>query len=246
MKTSIIITNYNYGRYVARAIRSCLDQTEPVEIIVVDDASTDDSVTVIKAFSPYIKHVQLLDNVGIAKCRNAGITEATGQYVMFLDADDCIHRDTARILGLYLDFNTFVDAVESDHFIVDEGLRVLDRRSPLTTPIACGVMYRTEVFKKIGGYNKVDREDIDFRTRFIKHEMSIAYIDIPLYRYRYHGKNAILTKPVKKKQSQISVDGLNHIDCPKGQWSMNSNFWQDDDGVWRVHNITYGEYSGRK
>jgi glycosyltransferase involved in cell wall biosynthesis len=88
---SIIIDNYNYGRYLADAIASALGQTYPrTEVIVVDDGSTDDSWEVIARFPDQVKPV-LKENGGQASAFNAGFDRSRGDVVLFLDADDMVH-----------------------------------------------------------------------------------------------------------------------------------------------------------
>jgi hypothetical protein len=91
---SVIINNYNYGRYVGTAIQSALQQTyERVEVIVVDDGSSDSSRDVISAFGETIK-VILKDNGGQASAINAGVAIAGGDFIMLLDSDDYLFPET--------------------------------------------------------------------------------------------------------------------------------------------------------
>jgi len=96
MRTSVIITNYNYADYVCEAIESALDQTQtPDEIIVVDDGSTDDSVTRIEAAysgNPTVKLIQK-KNGGHITAFNTGVEQATGDILFFLDADDYYSKE---------------------------------------------------------------------------------------------------------------------------------------------------------
>lgn len=85
---SIVITNYNYGNYLGACIGSALRQTRPaLEIIVVDDGSTDGSMEVLEEFGSHI-HVIGKSNGGQASAFNAGFAAARGDLVYFLDADD--------------------------------------------------------------------------------------------------------------------------------------------------------------
>ena len=85
---SIVIPVYNCERYLAEAIESVLAQTyQPIEIIVIDDGSTDKSARVAKKFSPPVKYCYQ-PNSGLGAARNCGIRLAKGDYVAFLDADD--------------------------------------------------------------------------------------------------------------------------------------------------------------
>jgi glycosyltransferase involved in cell wall biosynthesis len=93
---SIIITNYNYARYLSAAIESALDQTWPdTEVIVVDDGSTDGSREVIHGFADRIVTV-FKDNGGQGSAFNAGVERSGGDVVIFLDADDFLGRDAVE------------------------------------------------------------------------------------------------------------------------------------------------------
>lgn len=88
MTISVVIPSYGQVKYLEGAIRSVLSQTlTPHEVIVVDDGSTDGSLDVAKKYTPRIKVIRQI-NKGLAAARNAGIMNATGEYVFFLDADD--------------------------------------------------------------------------------------------------------------------------------------------------------------
>jgi len=85
---SVIINNYNYGAYLARAVQSALDQTDVrAEVIVVDDGSGDDSRAVIESFGDQIIAV-FQSNAGQAAAINTGVRHSNGEILCFLDADD--------------------------------------------------------------------------------------------------------------------------------------------------------------
>ncbi|NQY97384.1 MAG: glycosyltransferase family 2 protein [Henriciella sp.] len=99
---SVIIANYNYEKFVGAAIESVLAQKEDVQIIVVDDASTDNSVDVIKQYADRVETILLKENRGQGGGLNTGFEAATGTLVMFLDADDFLLPDgAATILANY-------------------------------------------------------------------------------------------------------------------------------------------------
>lgn len=87
-KLSVVITNYNYGRYLPHAIESVLSQDVPCELIVVDDCSTDNSRDIIRSYGDALTAVFLPVNGGQGAGFNAGFRAARGDLVMFLDADD--------------------------------------------------------------------------------------------------------------------------------------------------------------
>jgi len=85
---SVIIPAHNAGQYIERAIQSVLKQTRATdEIIVVDDGSTDGTAETVRRFADNVKLIQQ-DKAGVSATRNAGIREATCEWIAFLDADD--------------------------------------------------------------------------------------------------------------------------------------------------------------
>lgn len=88
---TIIINNYNYGRFLDKCISSVLDQTvQPYELIVVDDGSTDDSGEVLLKFKEQARIIYK-KNGGQASAFNAGFAVASGDWIWFVDADDFLH-----------------------------------------------------------------------------------------------------------------------------------------------------------
>ena len=99
---SIIITNYNYGKYLPRCLRSCLSQKNVnCEVIVVDDCSTDRSTEAVKPFLDDIKFIQTPSNVGVAAASNIGIRAAKGQFVIRVDADDYVTMHSAFLVIMF-------------------------------------------------------------------------------------------------------------------------------------------------
>lgn len=94
---SIVIPTYNYADYLPRAIQSCLDQSyRPLEIIVVDDGSTDNTKNIIDGYNEKIIYVRQ-KNSGVSSARNRGLELAGGNYIAFLDADDYLTKNAIRI-----------------------------------------------------------------------------------------------------------------------------------------------------
>jgi glycosyltransferase involved in cell wall biosynthesis len=115
MKISVVIPTYNRGRTVGRAIASALDQTlPPLEVIVVDDGSTDDTSDRLARWpDPRLRYVQR-PHAGVAATRNAGVTLARGDLVAFLDSDDMWKADKLEREAAFLARHPEVDAVFSD------------------------------------------------------------------------------------------------------------------------------------
>ena len=93
---SIIIPNYNNVKYIEKCIDSVLNQTyKNFEIIIVDDGSTDESIKSLKEKYKNIENIKLIFNnhYGVSKARNTGLAAATGEWILFVDADDLISVD---------------------------------------------------------------------------------------------------------------------------------------------------------
>ena len=94
-KVSIIIPSFNSEKYIERCILSALAQTyENIEIVIVDDGSTDKTVDICKNFAKDHENILLIknENHGVSFSRDCGIEKATGKYVFFLDSDDTIDK----------------------------------------------------------------------------------------------------------------------------------------------------------
>ncbi|WP_342757099.1 glycosyltransferase [Kineothrix sedimenti] len=124
-KVSIIVPVYNGEEYVERCINSLLAQTyENVEIIIIDDGSTDRSGQTCDTFSEKYDKIKTIhvENTGVSAARNRGIDEAKGYYISFVDVDDYLETDTLDYLINILEetgsdiagcnFHTFLDEQE--------------------------------------------------------------------------------------------------------------------------------------
>lgn len=194
---SLIITTYNYAQYIERAIRSALDQTiskSELEIIVVNDASTDATVQILENYSDVVRVFNMPENLGLSAARNFGIRKARGQNIVFLDADDYLHSESLRVQNLFLNENNSLDAVAIDYYLVNERGQHLQHVAANDRPIACGIMFRKDHLYSIGLYDEkfTSREEEDLRIRWENAGFGIYHIPLPLYRYRMHEGN--LTK----------------------------------------------------
>ena len=95
-KLSVIIPVYNSENYIDRCISSIMNQSYPdLEIIIVDDGSTDKSLEICKKYAEVDSRITCIhqDNYGVSAARNNGLDHATGEYVTFVDSDDYIDED---------------------------------------------------------------------------------------------------------------------------------------------------------
>ena len=133
-RVTVAITNYNYGRFLGDAIESALTQTFPgVEVVVVDDGSTDDSRDVIAAYGDRITAV-LQENAGQGAAYNAAWEHCRGDMVFFLDADDVLKPDAVARAVAEVERDPDVAKVQFRMELVDE------RRRPIAVTPAPGVL----------------------------------------------------------------------------------------------------------
>ncbi len=114
---SVLVTCYNYGRFLADALDSILAQTfQDWECLIVDDGSTDDSREVAERFVAADPRFRLIatSHRGISAARNAGLAQVRGRYVQLLDADDAIAPEKLQLQSQYLDANPEAGLVFGD------------------------------------------------------------------------------------------------------------------------------------
>ncbi|CAH0992827.1 hypothetical protein SIN8267_02964 [Sinobacterium norvegicum] len=130
MKLSIIIPCFNYGHLVEKAIASAATNHPEVEVIALNDGSTDNSLEVLKGLAEKY-NFNLIDkkNSGVSSTRNMGIDIASGEYLMFLDADDYLTDD-----AIALCLNSIVDTQAK--FIIAEHINISDNKRSLSKKIS--------------------------------------------------------------------------------------------------------------
>ncbi|MBD2341698.1 glycosyltransferase family 2 protein [Calothrix sp. FACHB-156] len=121
-EVSVIIPSYNTENYIYQAIDSALNQTlKNIEIIVVDDASTDGTLNVLKKFNdPRLKILVNPKNIGVAGTRNRALKVAKGQWVAVLDSDDWYAPERLERL-LQVAYSEGADMVADDLYFIEDG-----------------------------------------------------------------------------------------------------------------------------
>ena len=220
-KISVIIPVYNSQEYLADCINSILNQTyENIELLCVDDGSTDKSYIILKELAKTDKRIKIIsqDNSGVSVARNTGIEQATGDWITFVDSDDTLNPD------MY--FNLIEKAIEYNADIVHCGYRKKypdgsykdiggTKRLLVQGPDeACNCLFNGYFFTG-GVWNKIYRKSIvnsiKFDSRFQINEdvlfnlmtfincETIVFYDLPLYEYYDRvGSACNTTKRVKK------------------------------------------------
>ena len=166
---SVLMTSYNPGAYLKPALDSLLNQSNPdFEVIVVDDGSTDGAKAVIRACAgadPRIRVCDLPDNIGRTPALNLALSQATGEFIAVLDADDLSRPERLEKQVAYLRANPGVVAVGTWCDVMDSGGALTDVFQPPAEPEAVyqslvfenplahsAIMYRRQAALEAGGY----------------------------------------------------------------------------------------------
>ena len=210
-KVSVIVPSYNQASFISDCIKSILAQTKKAhEIIVVDDASTDNTTEVIKPYSTKIKFIANRKNFGAYSfTTNIGIKQATGDYILILAADDWLASTMLEEESAVLDKNPQIALVYSQAFDVVNGEKILKMPKPAGKKSYLGrdgdfqllltkgdfipsinALVRKSVYQKVGIFDTNLKYMVDYEMWIrIAKDYSLAYIAKPLTYYRVHGKN---------------------------------------------------------
>lgn len=202
---SVIIPVFNREKYIARCIRSLINQTfekKNFKIIVINDASKDKTKFVLDIYKNEIEIINNKRRLGLSKSINLGIKKSKTPYVIRVDSDDYVNENFLKILFLFLENNKTYDAASCDYIKVDKNEKVLSREDSFEKPIACGILFKTDQLIKLGLYDEslALHEERDLRLRFLK-KHNLLQVKLPLYRYRMHKNN--ITKNKKKFKSEL-------------------------------------------
>ena len=242
---SVVIPNYNYGRFIGEAVESVLAQTYPIaEIVVVDSESTDETLEVLRKYADRVR-VIVQENLGVCAARNRGVAETNGEFIAFLDADDRwlpqkIEKQMAKFAG------------DEEIGLVHCGMREIDSETDQTlgllldggegsiadnlllwqSPAVIGpggtTVVRRVVFEEVGGFDTdlVVGEDWDFCYRTAR-RCRVGFVREPLVDYRSHGTNA----------------HHNVAEMERGMRRMlEKAFTTDDASVLKLRNRAYGNF----
>jgi len=208
MKLSVIIPTYNYARYLTDSFFSVSHEMFDMEIIIVDDASTDNTTQIIDEITrPFrfpekkVRYVRHGINRGVSCARNTGLKMSSGDYVTFLDADDMrVPGSLSKQCG-YLDKYKHIDVVwgmalevrgDIKYYEACQRIRKLRVHPSEVNPQT--VMYRRTVFEKYGGWYEqlLSGEDKEMSMRLGIHpgspfnHVKKKKLDAPIAFYRKH------------------------------------------------------------
>ncbi len=252
---SVIIPAYNAEPFIVDTVQSALDQTyRDLEVIVVDDGSTDRTVARLEGFGDRIR-IHRQANGGVARARNAGVALATGEWVAFLDADDLwLPHKIARQLGCDAPMS-YTDRL---NFGAMGGLPEVQsqvtpmRGGDLFVPLLCegnfialtSVMMRRDLFQRMGGFYTAlnGTEDWDLWLR-VAETNEIAFVDEPLVRYRLHpgGLSRNFVR-MSRERTQVITRALALERGRALSWRLRRQIWAE---TWRTNGWDAGRAGAR-
>jgi glycosyltransferase involved in cell wall biosynthesis len=220
---SVVIPAFNYSDFLPFAVHSVIGQTfKDLEIIVVDDGSTDNTHDVVSAINDCRLQYHYQENSGLAAARNTGINIATGKYVGFLDADDTwLPNKLAQQLRL-LEQDSNLGLVYGGYEIIDSQGEVQSKRQPrvvtgnLLTELVLGnyvagsattSIVRASVFGRAGVFDESLRaaEDWDMWLRIGRH-FSFGVVNSTVAQIRVHQTNMTSDPYLMDRYLQIVLD----------------------------------------
>lgn len=227
-KVSIIVPVYNVERYVEKCIRSILDQSyQNIEIIVIDDGSTDDSYNVctdLRKESPDKIKLFKKENGGLSSARNFGLLRAQGEYISFVDSDDIVSQDFIEKLVFLLEetgssisccqvvkfYNEekpkFTRTVEYSEYNTKKAIELLVTNKMPSH--ACNKLYVASLFQNIKFPIDRNYEDIFIMYKIFKNTKRIVlYNNAKLYGYLQ--RKGSITGSVDSRSLNDYIDAIN-------------------------------------
>lgn len=226
-RVSVVIPCYNYAHYLPEAINSALAQDYPnIEVIVVDDGSTDESAAVAGRYKDKVRLLRQ-SNKGLPAARNAGIRAASGEFVLCLDADD-------RILAGFCTCTAPVLANNPEVGIVATGLRFFGAVNYTFVPralslqehlainqISCSSLFRKCDWDLVGGYDETMRdgfEDWEFWIRIRKAGRQLTVVPEVLFEYR-RKTSSMVTDSLARSRDILRFMHDKHADLYREHYS---------------------------
>ena len=204
---SVVLPVFNGELFLSEAIESVLAQTwSPVELIVVDDGSTDRSAEIARGYPLTYLHQE---NSGVAAARNRGIEAAQGELVSFVDQDDVWLPDKLerQVAALRADRAAGICSCRFEMFLqpgdeLPDWADVSLLQGSHRTPQVGTLLVRSELFDEVGLFDTsyVAANDTDWFLRTRDVGVRVAIVDEPLQRYRLHSGNASAQKELIQRE----------------------------------------------
>lgn len=218
MKISIIVPVYNIQDYIGRCLECLINQTySNIEILVINDGSTDKSLDICYKYSSLDKRIRVIDkpNGGLSDARNEGIKYATGDYILFVDGDDSIETSTCSDLSrialiektdlIFFNYTKIINGKKLLSSLDTQKVESLTQKEAYRrylygeniVPAAWSRLYSREILKKVNFPYGMLAEDYATTHKFILEAKNIFYYDKALYNYFIREDSIMGTKSLK-------------------------------------------------
>ncbi|MGH1571174.1 glycosyltransferase family 2 protein [Methylobacterium sp. P31] len=246
MLVTVVMTTFNRLNYVSASIASVLNQTHrDLELIIVDDHSTDGTFEVVESFARRDKRVRPVrnpENRGVATCRNNGLSLANSELIVCHDDDDIMLPERIEKQVQYLHDNPQLSVVSSWAILIDHAGRVVghsapkvdmlkgrSRRDPtmLVEIITSASMYRKKDVMQVGGFRFAHGlDDRDLWGRMITEGFQIGVQPEYLVEHRKHG-NSIMVKDLDRLFEYGDYIDHNIVRRMRGQGDISIEQYRD-------------------
>ena len=248
---SVVVPIYNVQQYLPQCLDSLVNQQyKNLEIICVNDGSTDDSLTILEKYKQRDDRIIVISqpNKGLSAARNTGLKQVTGEFVIFVDSDDWLELDAISLMSQifktpeidFLCFGTQIHTESNDEKASYYGRtypksRIVSTKSHWITKInvsAWSKIYRAQFLKnnRLLFPEGLYYEDIAFYWNCISFARSIALSDNILYNYRIRS-NSIMGKSYVKKRG-MAIHHIYELDHIYQFWRIN-NFLNSNKDLFR-------------
>lgn len=203
MNISIIIPTYNAGKTVQKCINSALNLVQKCEVIVVDDASTDDTPEILRSYGNQIKVITHQTNQGVGVSRGEGIKASSGDYVFFLDADDWLEPEAVQYLVEGADEGDIVTGnIDSKPLC---GIEAQKEFQTSRVTFLCNRLIRRSLFDLEPMSELRYFEDFDTIPRLLFRARKATYVKRSGYHYNVYNKDSLTTVATKTKHLVYKV-----------------------------------------
>jgi glycosyltransferase involved in cell wall biosynthesis len=223
---SIVIPCYNQGKYLKETVQSVLSSSyRPIEIIIVNDGSTDDSEEIAEELLHFHREVRLINQIngGVAKARNTGIADAKGTFILPLDGDDLISPNYIEEAIKVLSTRAEVKVVYCNAVKFNESGQKTWKLKPFSrnrlakdNMIFVAALFRKADWENVEGFSedmKMGREDWEFWIKMLKNGGEVVQLPFVGFYYRLTpGSKRKKTGTTQKKKERIAYLNAKHLD----------------------------------
>ena len=230
---SIVVTNYNNEKYIEECLNSLVNQSyEDIEIIIVDDCSTDNSVNLVNSWinkrSYYennkIKFIKMHENIGFSGAVTIGMYLARGEYIAMQDGDDVSHNNRIKMQVDYLKSNKDIMMVGSNYYVFNDDISQAEIKPNFVVygkgkieedfanghnPVSFGtILFKGKIFDELGGLTRKleGAEDYEFISRALVY--GIDNLKEALYFYRSHEEQRSRIYYSGKKKKRVNKESI--------------------------------------